>query len=201
MQHHHALLLHGFHGNKAHGRPAHRLANRLSVGRIVLLAFDVGLHVARRHQPDIVPECAQLACPIVPGGTRLDADPTGLDDRREERQHPRPPQTSPNYHPTVAVDAMHLKNGLCYVQTDNHNLSHRSPPRSSVAAHAAPWVESRPRHHKLNEFPSVKMRFGRDRSLTQCFLSCSSLNWRGSAPLPGAFNSMNPTSAFMRVMA
>ena len=34
-----------FSRNKAHGRPAHRLADRLSVGRIVLLAFDVGLHV------------------------------------------------------------------------------------------------------------------------------------------------------------
>ena len=47
MQHHHALLLRSLHRNKAHGRPAHRLADRLSVGRIVLLAFDVGLHVWR----------------------------------------------------------------------------------------------------------------------------------------------------------
>jgi hypothetical protein len=92
MQYHHALLLGSLHGNKAHKRPAHRLADRLSVGRIVLLALDVGLHVARRHQSDIVPERAQLSCPIVPGGTRLDADPTGL-NRRKERQHPRPPQT------------------------------------------------------------------------------------------------------------
>jgi hypothetical protein len=58
MQHHHALLLHSLHGNKAHGRPAHCLADRLGIGGIVLLAFDVGLHVARRHQPDIVPEHA-----------------------------------------------------------------------------------------------------------------------------------------------
>jgi hypothetical protein len=28
-------------------------------------------------------------------------------------------------------------------------LSHRSPPRSSLTAHAAPWVESRPRHQEL----------------------------------------------------
>ena len=115
---------------------------------IVLLAFDVGLHVARRHQPDIVPECPQLSCPIVPGGTRLDADPTGL-DRREERQHPGPPQTSPNHHPTVTINAVHLEHRLCYVHPDNHYLSHRSPPCSSRAAHAAPWMESRPRHQKL----------------------------------------------------
>jgi hypothetical protein len=63
----------------------------------------------------------------VPGGTRLDADPTGL-DRREKRQHPRPPQTSPHDHLTVAINAVHLEHRLCYVQPDHHNLSHRSPP-------------------------------------------------------------------------
>ena len=51
MQHHHALLLRGLHGNKAHGRPAHRLADRLGIGGVVLLPLDVGLHVGRRHQP------------------------------------------------------------------------------------------------------------------------------------------------------
>jgi hypothetical protein len=43
MQHQHALLLHGSR-EQAHGRPAHRLTYRLSVARMVLLAFDVGLH-------------------------------------------------------------------------------------------------------------------------------------------------------------
>src|ERR1039458_8737033 len=54
MQHQPALLLGRFDLYKTHGRPPHRLADRLGVGRIVLVALDVGLHVLRRHQPYLV---------------------------------------------------------------------------------------------------------------------------------------------------
>jgi hypothetical protein len=37
-------------------------------------------------------------------------------------------KTSPNHHPTVAINAVHLEHRLCYVQPDDHYLSHRSPP-------------------------------------------------------------------------
>jgi hypothetical protein len=60
-------------------------------------------------------------------------------DRRRRRHH----------HRTGAINAVNLEHRLGYVQPDHHNLSHRSPPRSSVAAHAAPSVESRPRHQEL----------------------------------------------------
>ena len=54
MQHQLTLLLDRFDLNKTHGRPPYRLADRLGVGGIVLVALDVGLHVFRRHQPHLV---------------------------------------------------------------------------------------------------------------------------------------------------
>jgi hypothetical protein len=46
----------------------------------------------------------------------------------KKRQHARPPQTSPNHHLPVGINAVHLEHRLCYVQPDDHYLSHRSPP-------------------------------------------------------------------------
>ena len=40
--------------HEAHGRPAHRLAQRLGVGRVVLAALDIGLHELRGDELDLV---------------------------------------------------------------------------------------------------------------------------------------------------
>ena len=53
---------------------SHRLANRLGIGGIVLLAFHIRLHVGWRHQSNRVTECLQLARPVVRRGARFDAD-------------------------------------------------------------------------------------------------------------------------------
>jgi hypothetical protein len=47
--------------NEPHGRPPHRLANRLRVRGIVLLSFDVRLHVGWRHQPNRVAKRFEFA--------------------------------------------------------------------------------------------------------------------------------------------
>ena len=39
-----------------HRRTSDCLADRLGIGRFVLVALDVGLHIARWHQPHVVPE-------------------------------------------------------------------------------------------------------------------------------------------------
>jgi hypothetical protein len=49
MLHQLGLLLGRLHLDEAHGRTPHGLANRLSVGSIVLVALDVGLYVLCRH--------------------------------------------------------------------------------------------------------------------------------------------------------
>jgi len=51
VKHQAALLLRRLGRDKPHVGPGDRFANRLCVSRIVLLPFDVGLYVDRRHQP------------------------------------------------------------------------------------------------------------------------------------------------------
>ena len=50
MQHQPALLLRRFDLYKTHGRASHRLTDRLSISRIILVALDLGLHILRRPQ-------------------------------------------------------------------------------------------------------------------------------------------------------
>ena len=63
MLHQPALLLGRLDPHKAYGRTSDRLADRLGVGGIVLVALDVSLYILRRHQTNLVTELRQLACP------------------------------------------------------------------------------------------------------------------------------------------
>ena len=90
-------------------------------------ATGTGLHVARRPHPDIVPERAHLACPIVPLGTRLDADPTGTRSCRKTAARATASDVAELPLP-VGINAVRLENRLCYAEPDHHDLSHRSPP-------------------------------------------------------------------------
>ena len=74
MQHQPALLLDRFDLHKPHGRPPHRLADRLGVGGIVLVALDIGLHVFRRHQSHLVAKLRQFTRPIMGRRAGLHAD-------------------------------------------------------------------------------------------------------------------------------
>ncbi len=49
-------LLDGLGRHEPHRRTLHRLGNRLGVTEIVLLAFQIRLHIKRRHQPRLVAE-------------------------------------------------------------------------------------------------------------------------------------------------
>lgn len=61
------------HRHELHARSRHRLADCFCIGRVVLAALEVGLDVARRHQPDLVAERDQFARPEVRSRARLDA--------------------------------------------------------------------------------------------------------------------------------
>ena len=69
-----ALLLGRLGCDEPHVRPGDRFADRLRVRGIVLLPFDVGLHVGRRHQPHSVAERLELPRPMVRRGAGFDAD-------------------------------------------------------------------------------------------------------------------------------
>lgn len=51
-----------------------RLADCFCIGHVVLAALEVGLDVARRHQPDLVAERDQFPRPMGPSRARLDTD-------------------------------------------------------------------------------------------------------------------------------
>lgn len=62
------------HRHEAHARSRHRLADCFYIGCVVLAAPEVGLDVARRHQPDLVAERDQFARQMVRSRARLDTD-------------------------------------------------------------------------------------------------------------------------------
>src|SRR5271165_2270679 len=125
MQHHHALLLWAFYFDEPHRRPRHRFANRLSVRRIVLLPLNVRLHVARRHQPHLMPQFAEFAPPVVGARACLDADQTAGQLRKEPQQLGSPNLPADD-HAASCVYAMHLKNRFRDVQSDRDCVTHDS---------------------------------------------------------------------------
>jgi hypothetical protein len=121
MQDQHALLLFALHRHEAHVRPCHRLADRLGIGRVVLAALEVGLDVARRHQPDLMAKRSQFPGPMVRGRAGLDADQAWR-KVSEELQQLRPPQLLSNDDRADGGDAVDLKDSLGDIQTDRGNL-------------------------------------------------------------------------------
>lgn len=75
------------HRHDAHARSHHRLADRsFCIGRVVLAALEVGLDVARRHQPDLATERDQFAPQMVRSRARLDTDHSPSEPGQERPQ-------------------------------------------------------------------------------------------------------------------
>src|SRR5262249_16385026 len=119
--HQSTLLLGRLDLHKTHGRPPNCLADRCSVGRVILVALDVSLHVLRRHQPNLVAEPRQLTRPIVRRGASLHADQAAR-QRREKLHHLSTPKLLPDNHLLGCIDAVDLEHVLSDIQTDRGNL-------------------------------------------------------------------------------
>jgi hypothetical protein len=74
VQEQHSLLFSTFDRYKSHRWPLYCFADRLSIGRVVLLALDVGLDELRWHEPYLMSERRDLATPIVRRVTGLNAN-------------------------------------------------------------------------------------------------------------------------------
>ena len=72
MQHQRCLLIRLLDRHETHVGPLYRLADRLGVGSVVFIGFDIGAHVLGRHQLNIMAEAPQLACPMVPAAAGLE---------------------------------------------------------------------------------------------------------------------------------
>jgi hypothetical protein len=121
MLHQPALLLGRLRPHKSHRRPANRLADCLRVRRIVLVALDVRLHVFRRHQPNLVAELRQLACPVVRRGTGFHANQT-VRQRCEKLHHLGAAKLLSDDDLLGRIDAVDLKYVLGDIQTDCGNV-------------------------------------------------------------------------------
>jgi hypothetical protein len=77
VEHEAGLLLRRLGLHEAHVRPRHRFTDGLSVGGIVLLPLDVGLHIGGRHQPHGMPQRPELARPMMRRGAGLHAHDAG----------------------------------------------------------------------------------------------------------------------------
>jgi hypothetical protein len=87
---------------------ANRLADRLGVGRIGLVALDVGLHILRWHQTNLVTKLRQLTRPVMRGGTGLHANQAGRQNF-EELHHLTAAKLLPDDHLLSRIDAVDLK--------------------------------------------------------------------------------------------
>src|SRR5258707_10921900 len=65
MEHQAALLLERLGRHEPHVCPGDRLADGLSVGSIVLVSLDVGLHIRRRHQAHRMTKSLQFTRPMM----------------------------------------------------------------------------------------------------------------------------------------
>lgn len=121
MQRQHRLLFGRLDRHEPHRRPAHGFGDRLRITRVRLAALDIGLDVARRHQPHLVPQSLELARPEVARAAGLHADQAGLEPA-EERHHLTTAQRPADNHCAGAVDAVDLKNVLGQIEADGANL-------------------------------------------------------------------------------
>ena len=83
-EHHRLRLLIGsLRRHKPHLRLARRDHDRLGVGRIILLTLDERPDILRRDQPNLVPECYHLSCPVARASAGLEHHKRGRLCRHE----------------------------------------------------------------------------------------------------------------------
>src|SRR5450759_2269532 len=121
MLHQPALLLDRLDRDEPHGWAPDRFADRLGVGGIVLVALDVGLHILRRHQTNLVAELRQFTRPIMCRGAGFHADKTRRQSLEELYQLAAAKLLSDG-DLLSRVDAVNLEHVLGDIQTDRGYL-------------------------------------------------------------------------------
>ncbi|SHH82039.1 hypothetical protein SAMN05443551_3235 [Marivita hallyeonensis] len=126
MKEQNALLLFRFDRNKPHGRACHGFADRFGIGGIRFAALDVRLHVIGRDQTDVMPECAQLARPLVARTASFHSYQTSWKVFKES-QKLRPPYRAIENNIATFSDAMDLKDVLGEIYANCCNLHWVAP--------------------------------------------------------------------------
>jgi hypothetical protein len=124
------LLIWCLHLHKPHRRACHGLANGLRISGIGLAAFDVGFHIDRRDQLDVMAGLEKFPCPVVACATGLHPNEAWL-KAFKKRQHLRPPEGAIERNLAAIGDTVNLKNVLRQIKADCCNLHWVAPLLSS----------------------------------------------------------------------
>ncbi len=117
------LLLGRLHRHEAHRWPLDGFANRLGIGRVILVALHVGLHILRRHETNLMAKRPQLARPVMRRRAGLHADQTSW-HAGKECEHLAAPQPLAQDRRARRIGAMDLKDVLGQIQPNRCNLIH-----------------------------------------------------------------------------
>lgn len=147
MQDHCTRLFGWLYWHEAHGRTRYYLADRFCNGHVSLSLVDLGLHVSRRRQLDVVLLRRKLSRPIVPYGARGGPDPAEY-SLRNGRFHLGSPRSTPNSQPAISADAVHLEQQRGDVRTFNRDPFDGSPPNSPIRANVPTAAERHQQHHE-----------------------------------------------------
>src|SRR5262245_41274378 len=159
VQHQGSLLRLRLERDEPHRRPRDRFADRFSIVRVVLAALEVGLYVARRHQPHGMAERFQLAAPVMVSRTGFASHHT----RRqigEKCQYFGPTNALADYHRARAIDPVHLEHRLRYIKTDRDNLAHGRLPSMWRALPQPLYGTSMPESGRRPQHQSGTMNLG-----------------------------------------
>ena len=130
-QHQGRLLFGSLYRHKTHRWPAHRLAKRLGVSRIVLVALYIRFDQLSRDQLYLMAERPQNPCPMVGGAAGFDPD-----HRRrkflEELNDLLAPLLLAQNHLLVGVHPVKLEKTLRRIHADSASLLHGRPPLSEI---------------------------------------------------------------------
>src|SRR5208283_4655692 len=101
--------------HEALARPSRRLADRRRVGRVVLVAPDIRLHMRRRQQSNLMPEFDQRPPPMVSRGARLHRHQTPRQFGEESHQ-PAARELARDDSLALRVDSVNLKRVLRQIE-------------------------------------------------------------------------------------
>src|SRR5262245_60135295 len=112
--------------NRIDGRvTASQIRRRIS--RVVFAALHIRFDIARRHEPRVMPQLLELACPLMRRCARFHPNAA----RRQigkEIKNSRATNALADYHRAICIDAVNLKHQLRNIDADRANLAHGRLP-------------------------------------------------------------------------
>jgi hypothetical protein len=125
VKHQAALLFRRLCQYETHIGSGDRLADSLCISHVILLPFDIGLHIGWRHQSHGMPKRLKFARPMVRRGAGLNAHQAWW-QLLKERQNRPPLQLTTDDHLATSVNTVNLKHRLGDIETDCRYRLHGS---------------------------------------------------------------------------